>query len=226
MTRWSSTISTNCLAGKGLLPSEHLLDAGYTSAELLLTAPVKRGVRITGPVRPNSTRQTIASEGFGKTSFAINWASRHATCPSGFTSRYWTEGLDHNDRPAIRIRFATETCAPCAVRDKCTRSTRYGRQLTIRPKEQDGLLEQVRAEQSTEDWKARYAARAGVEGTIHQAVAVTGSRRTRYIGLAKTHLAHVFTAAAINLIRLDAWWSGHPLARTRTSHLAALDLAA
>ncbi|WP_217574382.1 transposase [Streptomyces sp. GbtcB7] len=38
----------DCLAGKGLLPSEHLLDAGYTSAELLLTAPVERGVRITG----------------------------------------------------------------------------------------------------------------------------------------------------------------------------------
>ncbi|WP_217574381.1 transposase [Streptomyces sp. GbtcB7] len=85
-------------------------------------------------MRRNSTRQTIASEGFGKTSFAINWGSRHATCPSGFTSRYWTEGLGHNDRPAIRIRFATETCAPCAVRDKCARSTRYGRQPRREPR--------------------------------------------------------------------------------------------
>ncbi|WP_331755672.1 transposase [Streptomyces sp. NBC_01643] len=39
---------------------------------------------------------------------------------------------------------------------------------------------QVRAEQTTEEWKARYATRAGVEGTIHQAVATTGARRTRY----------------------------------------------
>lgn len=96
----------------------------------------------------------------------------------------------------------------------------------MRPHEQDALLERVHAEQSTDEWKDRYAARAGVEGTIHQAVAATGVRRTRYIGLAKTHLAHVLTAAAINLIRLDAWWNETPLARTRTSRLAALELAA
>ncbi|MFJ3221645.1 transposase [Kitasatospora sp. NPDC086801] len=75
-------------------------------------------------------------------------------------------------------------------------------------------------------WKASYAARSGVEGTIHQAIAATGARRTRYIGLSKTRLAHVFTATAINLIRLDAWWNEKPLARTRTSHLATLVLAA
>ena len=29
-------------------------------------------------------------------------------------------------------------------------------------------------------------------------------------------------ATAINLIRLDAWWTGKPLDRTRTSHLQRL----
>jgi hypothetical protein len=81
-------------------------------------------------------------------------------------------------------------------------------------------------EQTTKAWKERYAARAGIEGTIHQAVAVGGMRRTRYRGLAKTHLSHVLTAAAVNMIRLDAWWTGTPLAQTRTSRLAALALVA
>ncbi|MFB7560963.1 IS1182 family transposase [Streptomyces brevispora] len=214
------------LTSRGLLPAEHLLDAGYTSAELLLTAPIARGVSVIGPVRSNNTRQAAQKNGFGKTAFTINWQAEHAICPSGATSRYWTAGVDNNGRDAIRIRFATSTCAPCPVRDQCTRSTQYGRQLTVRPQEQDALLERVRAEQSTDEWKDRYAARAGVEGTIHQAVAAAGVRRTRYIGLAKTHLAHVLTAAAINLIRLDAWWNGTPLADTRTSRLAALELAA
>ncbi|MFF9667030.1 IS1182 family transposase (plasmid) [Streptomyces viridifaciens] len=214
------------LDDKGLLPSEHLLDSGYVSAELLLTSPVERGVEVIGPVRPNSTRQAVQAAGYGKTSFSIDWDARQATCPNGANSRYWTEGYDNNGRPAVRIRFATQTCAPCPVRDQCTRSTQYGRQLTVRPQDQDVLLERVRAEQATEDWKGRYAARAGVEGTIHQAVATTGARRTRYTSLAKTHLAHIFMATAINLIRLDAWWNGSPLAPTRTSHLAALDLAA
>jgi hypothetical protein len=47
----------------------------------------------------------------------------------------------------------------------------------------------------------------------------------RYRGLAKTHLEHVFSAVALNLLRLDAWWNGHPLDRTRTTHLARLELS-
>jgi Transposase DDE domain len=214
------------LADRKLLPAEHLLDAGYTSAELLVTAPVALGVSVVGPVRSNNTPQSVKKGGFGKSAFTINWQARQATCPTGATSRYWTQGVDSTGRDAIRIRFATTTCAPCPVRDQCTRSTQYGRQLTVRPQDQDAMLERVRAEQATDEWKDRYAARAGVESTIHQAVTTTGARRTRYVGLAKTHLAHVLTAAAINLIRLDAWWNDTPLARTRTSRLAALALAA
>jgi len=45
----------------------------------------------------------------------------------------------------------------------------------------------------------------------------------RYLGLPKTRREHNLTAAAINMIRLDAYWTGHPLDRTRTSHLARLD---
>ncbi|MGH3609528.1 MAG: transposase [Pseudonocardiaceae bacterium] len=63
------------------------------------------------------------------------------------------------------------------------------------------------------------------EGTIRQGVAVTGMRRARYRGLSKTRLEHVYSAVALNLIRLDAYWNGHALDRTRTSHLARLDLA-
>ncbi|MGW4982578.1 transposase [Streptomyces mirabilis] len=48
------------------------------------------------------------------------------------------------------------------------------------------------------------------QGHIHQAVAVTGFRRARYRGLQKTQLEHNSSAVALNLIRLDAWWNGHP----------------
>ena len=56
-------------------------------------------------------------------------------------------------------------------------------------------------------------------------VAVTGLRRARYRGLPKTRLQHLFAAVALNLIRLDAYWNGHPLDRTRASHLSRLDVA-
>lgn len=216
----------DALAAKNLKPAEHLLDSGYSSAELLLTAPTERGIDVIAPARPNGTPLQTGATGYGKSAFTIDWQEHTATCPSGQTSRYWTVGLDNNGRDAIRIRFATATCAPCPVRSQCTRSTQYGRQLTVRPEPQDALLERIRIEQTTEVWKQRYAARAGIEGTIHQAVAVSGMRRTRFRGLAKTHLGHVLTATGINLIRLDAWWNDTPLAPTRRSRLAALDLTA
>jgi hypothetical protein len=50
-----------------------------------------------------------------------------------------------------------------------------------------------------------------------------GHPPVRYIGLPKTHLAHVLTATALNLIRLEAWWTGSPLRGTRTSHFSNLD---
>ena len=47
-------------------------------------------------------------------------------------------------------------------------------------------------------------------------------RRARYRGLPRVRLQHAFSATAINLVRLDAYWSGHPLARTRSSRLTRL----
>jgi hypothetical protein len=66
-------------------------------------------------------------------------------------------------------------------------------------------------------WKQRYHARAGVEGTMYQASMRTGVHRARYRGLASTSLQHQLNAAAVNHYRLDAWWTGTPLAPTRTT---------
>ena len=58
---------------------------------------------------------------------------------------------------------------------------------------------------------------------MRKATHVTGIRQARYLGLPKTQLEHNIAAAAINMIRLDAYWTGHPLDRTRSSHLTRLD---
>jgi IS5 family transposase len=72
---------------------------------------------------------------------------------------------------------------------------------------------------------ASHARRAGIEGTISQGVRAFGLRRSRYRGLAKTHLQHVATAAAIDLERLAAWFRAVPRAVTRTSRFTALAAA-
>ncbi|MFD5514371.1 transposase, partial [Streptomyces sp. NPDC127051] len=126
-------------------------------------------------------------------------------------------------KPSSPWRLTTEQ-APCPAKALCTSATRWGRQLTLRPRPLQELIDANHTAQENQDWQAKYALRAGVEGTIRQAMAVTGTRRARYRGLAKTRLEHVFSAVALNLIRLDAWWNGQPLDHTRTSHLARLDL--
>jgi transposase len=72
-----------------------------------------------------------------------------------------------------------------------------------------------------DEFKQRYARRAGIEGTVSQATSF-GLRRSRYTGLAKTHLQNVLTATAINLTRVVDWLEGKPRAPTRTSPFAAL----
>ena len=47
-------------------------------------------------------------------------------------------------------------------------------------------------------------------------------RYCRYIGLAKTLLQHVITAAAINLSRMWDWWQDVPRSQTRVSRFARL----
>ena len=64
--------------------------------------------------------------------------------------------------------------------------------------------------------------RAGIEGTLSQGVRRMGLRRARYDGLQKTHLQHVPTVAAINLVRIDAILTGIPRGRTRQSSFASL----
>jgi transposase len=51
-------------------------------------------------------------------------------------------------------------------------------------------------------------------------------RRSRYMGLAKTHLQHILIAAAINLVRVVAWLTDPRPPKRRAAPLAALASAA
>ncbi len=114
-------------------------------------------------------------------------------------------------------------CQACPSLRLCTQSIRHVRRtVTIRPKEQYDALQARRQQETTKDFKTLYATRAGVEGTISQGVRTMGLRRSRYIGQERTHLQHVATAAAINIVRLIRWLNGVPHAKTRQSPFAQL----
>jgi hypothetical protein len=96
-------------------------------------------------------------------------------------------------------------CDACAMRSQCTTGTKIGRQLALRPRAQFEALQAMRMQQDTEEFKRKYAPRAGIEGTISEAVRMNELRRSRYRGEEKTHLQHVLLAVALNFGRLDLW---------------------
>jgi len=213
----------DALARRGLTPGEHAADSGYASADLLLAARA-RGITLLAPVPPDSSPQA-RSGGYAAAMFRIDWENKQVTCPQGAVSSSWAPARSKGTN-IILARFAKATCQPCPARARCTTAVRSGRQLGFRHRRIHEALTAARAEQAGDAWQHRYRIRAGVEGTIAQATHVTGIRRARYLGLPKTRLEHNTAAAAINLIRLDAWWTGKPPDRTRTTHLQRLDLAA
>ena len=83
-------------------------------------------------------------------------------------------------------------------------------------------LQAARTRDSQADWPLLHNQRAGIEGTLSQGVRGFGLRRSRYMGLAKTHLQHVFIAAAMNLSRIVNWVNEVPLAQTRQGAFARL----
>ncbi|MGW6413397.1 IS1182 family transposase [Streptomyces vinaceus] len=209
------------LAGHGVKPAGHYLDSGYPSAELI-TRAMKQDIRMVTPVLLDRSAQAKAADGFDKTAFTISWKTRQVRCPAGKTSSHWNPVKQHG-KDAIVITFSVLTCRDCPFQLQCTTSKLGRRMLTLRPKELHENLARARAEQKTDTWKNKYALRAGVEGTINQALDLTGIRRARYRGLPKVRIQHAFSATALNIVRLDAWWTTGPLDRTRrTSRLEQL----
>jgi transposase len=138
------------------------------------------------PMRADHSWQQRAGQGYGLYHFQIDWQAEQVTCPQGKTSSSWVSSFDTKGNPRVEVMFNTSDCAPCQARLLCTKSKRKRRKITIRPQEQANLLQTVRASQQTEVFWERYATRAGVEGTISQAVVALTMRRSRYRGLTKT----------------------------------------
>jgi transposase len=211
---------------RDLLPGEHLVDKGYTDSQVLVKSQQEYGVTIVGPVAEDPSWQARAGEGFDKGSFEVDWEEEVVTCPAGKKSISWLPNTYPQSGMAFEARFARKDCTPCSFRAQCTRSKQEPRIIGLLPREQHEVLQAARRRQETEEFRRQYAARAGIEGTHEQAVRRCGLRRCRCIGQAKAHLQHVLTAAALNVIRLDDWWAGAPVSRTRCSRFAALQNAA
>jgi transposase len=211
------------LAGRDVLPSRQLVDAGSSDADVLATNQARYGVEVVGPTRGNFRWQARAQTGFEGHHFIIDWQAQRAICPQGHASQTWTRNYDRRHalpREMITVRFSATDCRPCPARERCTHAP--PRTITLHPRDHELALRAGRAREQTEEFATAYAARAGIEGTHAQGLRVCGWRRSRYIGQPKTHLQHILSAVALNVLRIGAWLNGTPLAPTQQSSFACL----
>ncbi len=208
------------LQDKGYLPDEHLVDQGYSSAAQLVTSKSNYGVELISLVSEPTGWQAKAKTGFDLAAFQIDWERKQVVCPEGKVSRTWSNIVPARGNNEHLVRFSPNDCRICPSKVLCTKGNL--RTIGFHSKPLVEALRARRVEQHTEAFRKIYRKRNGIEGTISQACMVLGMRRTRYRGLAKTHLQHLLTAAAMNLTRAINWLAGIPKATTRISPFAAL----
>jgi len=217
----TSVIDDN-LAAAELLPSRLYEDSGYLSAEILVTERRRHQVTLVGPLLADTSAQARAGNGYALAGFAADYDRQSVTCPQGKASVSWSP-CSQRGKDKIAVKFSPSDCGPCPARDLCFAGKARARQLSLDPRDLAEARAANREQEKTRSFQADYARRAGIEGTMNQAVRC-GARRARYRGLQKTRLEHAFMAVALNFIRLHAYWTGTPLNRGHMTHLARLEL--
>jgi len=210
------------LIEKEVPPRDHLVDAAYISAELLVDSRDEHGITLRGPTRPSQGWQMQVAGAYTIEQFTVDWERQRVGCPQGKWATSWHERVEQDGTPYIIASFRRQDCHACPARPLCTQAQQQGRRLRLPPQEQYEALTAARTWYASEEGSQYYKQRAGVEGTLSQGVRAFGLRRTRYRGLPKTHMQHVAIAAAINVDRIVAWLDERPRATTRVSRFAAL----
>jgi transposase len=221
----ATPIIHEALKERNLLPERQFVDTGYLDAELLAESKKRYGVDLYGPTRPDYKWQARERTGFEAAAFTIDWDNEVATCPEGKQSLSWTPAIDGQNTKVMKIKFSGKDCMPCPSRDLCIRSVKDYKRRTIsirRPREHHEALQRAREREGAAEFKARYTSRAGIEGTVSRAVRTCEVRRSKYIGLTKTHLHHLLSATSLSFLRVGEWLMGVSKAKTRRSPFARL----
>jgi transposase len=209
------------LASQQMLPQEHLMDAGYIDAEVLALSQNHSQVDLVGPAMPDLSWASKEAGRFDQSQFHIDWQAKQVVCPAGHTSRDWLQIPDRHGKPSLRVRFPLSACRSCPLHAHCTPVA--AKVLRLRPDEAaNSALVAARERQQTPEFWKQYAKRAGIEGTVAQAVRTCEMRQARYIGSKKLRLQAFFTATALDVLRACAWLAEGTHASSPVSRFAKL----
>lgn len=146
----------------------------------------ERNVDLIAPVPPMTNPEGKIT----KKDFEVNVEEGYAKCPAGVVTRHVDKGNDGRENKIPVFRFPAEECGRCLMKEMCT-PNKDGRRIRVNMYE--GLLQEARRREKTDEFKELYRKRCSVERTISH-MQRHGGRSGRYIGLAKTRFQMLMAA--------------------------------
>lgn len=189
------------LAGRDMQPEELIADTNFGSTENVIECEEK-GTELVSPAPGGEVRERAEGE-IRKCDFEIDpKGEKKARCPAGH------ERLSENcdaQTGKVRVFFDARVCETCPMREKCpAKRVRDGRRV-LRTTVHAAVLARRRRYERTEEFKKRYAERAGIEGTNSELKRAHGLGRLRVRGLKRVRLAVYLKALACNVKRMVRW---------------------
>ena len=186
------------LAERNIRPEELLTDTNYGSTENAIECE-KGGTELVAPVPGPKVDEAKEGE-ITKADFDIDpKGEKKARCPAG------CEAVSEKRDPEtgkVRAVFDGAACEGCPHRDRCpAKPLRDGRRV-LRTTVRDAVLVKRRRYEKTEEFKKRYAQRAGIEATNSELKRAHGLGRLRIRGFLRVRLTVYLKALACNIKRM------------------------
>lgn len=194
------------LEQRQIRPQELFADTSYGSGHNTFEAE-RRGTELISPVagpapRPRDTTEQEEAPYFTAADFQIDATGAQATvCPAGHEA---VEEYEWEHKPEkVAICFSRTACDPCPLRARCpVRLDRRAGAYVLKADLVQVKIQERRKAEATEEWRKRYAVRAGIEGTNSELKRAHGLGRLRVRGKHRVRLTVYFKALACNIKRM------------------------
>ncbi len=202
------------LAERDLKPKEMAADTTYGSTENVLACR-ERGIELVAPV-PGPEVEAPKEDELTEGDFEIDPEGKQKTrCPRGCPAESETRNAKRSKVAAV---FSADSCRDCPHAENCPARRRKNGNRVLRTTLKVAELARRRKYQNTEEFKKRYAVRAGIEATNSELKRGHGLGRLRVRGFLRVRFAVYMKALACNVKRMMK----HLVAKRKVASRAAL----
>ena len=196
------------LAERNARPDELFADTSYGSGRNAFEAE-RRGTELVSPVAgppprptPGESAEVEREEPLTPRDFQVDVTGEQpAVCPAGQQA---IEEYEREDAPErVEIHFARPVCETCTLRPRCpVKLDQRTGDYVLKADLVKINIERRRIAEANEEWRKRYAVRAGIEGTNSELKRRHGLGRLRVRGGRRVRLAVYLKALACNIKRM------------------------